>query len=85
MIDFKTFLQCASDTIYNLIKEREGRPLNKSSLFVYLFGVFRSISRRRDPHRIAFKDVTEDMIPAAMEKIKLKRVFLNLLQGRYLQ
>lgn len=70
MIDYKTFLQCASDTIYNLTMKREGRPINKSSLSVYLFGVFRSISRRRDPHRIAFKDVTEDMMPAAMEKIK---------------
>lgn len=29
-----------------------------------------SNSRRKDPHRISFKDVTEDMIPAAMEKIK---------------
>jgi len=29
-----------------------------------------SIARRKDPHRIAFKDVTEDMIPATMEKTK---------------
>lgn len=39
MIDFKTFLQCASDTIYNLIKEREGRPINKSS-YLCIFLVF---------------------------------------------
>ena len=32
--------------------------------------MFRSITRRKDPHRIAFKDVTEDMIPATMEKTK---------------
>ncbi|KAL9989647.1 hypothetical protein ACROYT_G004215 [Oculina patagonica] len=32
-----------------------------------------SITNRKDPRRIAFKDVTEDMIPAAMEKTKPKR------------
>ena len=25
---------------------------------------------RKDPRRVAFKDVTEDMIPAAMEKMR---------------
>ncbi|KAJ7383338.1 hypothetical protein OS493_028886 [Desmophyllum pertusum] len=32
-----------------------------------------SITNRKDPRRIAFKDVTEDMIPAVMEKTKPKR------------
>ena len=37
--------------------------------------MFRCI--RKDPRRIAFKDVTEDMIPAAMEKIKPVRNSTN--------
>ena len=40
---------------------------------MYIFS-FRSI--RKDPRRVTFKDVTEDMIPAAMEKMRPVTVFL---------
>ena len=36
---------------------------------------FRSI--RKDPRRVTFKDHTEDMIPAEMEKIKPVRTHLS--------